>query len=307
MIYPSPCINACRVENSGCKDCRRSLDEIAAWSSIEPVDQQDILRRCLARRQNEITTIAKDQIGRLISVKQPVQRIVSLVPSLSQTLFDLGLQEYVVGISSYCPSGTGSKRVVGGTKNPRLRSIRELSPDLILANKEENREEDIAQVSKEFPTWVSDANDIEASLRLIVHLGFLLRRFDEAIKFIETIEIAMAAVKGKFRGLSCAYLIWDKPLMAAGNQTLIHSILKHLGFHNMLDSIPRYPEISLNILQEACPSVLFLPDEPYSFSEAEAKSFSVLLPKTKVIRVEGRHFCWNGTAMHDGFQYFTTL
>ncbi len=299
MLVPSPCVQTCQVVNSRCIGCHRTISEIASWSQIHDGQRLAILQNCIDRRPAEFEF--KDQLERIVTLPWPLTRVVSLVPSMTQTMLDLGLEDILVGVSSYCPQGKERKLVVGGTKNPRHSSLQKLAPQLVLANKEENRQEDVAKIAESFPIWVSDANSIEASLNMILALAYIFDRIEAASSLLHQISQNMHAAKNIYAGLSCAYLIWDKPLMVAGHQTLIHAVLNHYGLRNVFATQERYPETSEEELKKLAPKVLFLPDEPYEFAAADVERFSTMLPHTTVVLVCGKNYCWNGTGLSGAF------
>ena len=239
------------------------------------------------------------------SIKGPIKRIISLVPSITQTLYDLGLENKVVGITAYCPKGDPSlpKISLGGTKKVSLERVKEAQPDIILGNKEENTKEDYLKLSKNWPVWMSDVDNCLDSLKMIEMLGELFSAEKEAFMFLEKITKGLSETQNTFNA-SLAYLIWKKPDMAAGSHTYIDSVLSHLGFRNVFEDRKRYPEISLSTLKEKKPDAILLPDEPYRFTEKEASFFQKELPKSKILLVKGEPFTWHGTSMSMAIDYF---
>ena len=108
--------------------------------------------------------LSRDQLGRDVLIPSPVRRIVSLVPSITQTLYDLGCEDRVVGITGFCPRGTRPKRVVGGTKNLRMRNLMDLKPDLVIGAKEENTQEMVSEISKVCSVWMSGYSQLQRCL-----------------------------------------------------------------------------------------------------------------------------------------------
>lgn len=244
----------------------------------------------------------EDQTGRTIEISAIPRRIISTVPSQTELLFDLGLEAAVLGLTKFCvrpEKWFRTKTRIGGTKNLDVKKIKDLCPDLIIANKEENVREQIEVLSKEIPVWISDVNDLPSALEMILSLGEITGRK-------ETGESMAARIQKGFLDLAdhlpclplkTAYLIWKEPFMAAGNQTFIHDMLERAGFENLLAGINRYPEISLEQLRTDGCELLLLSSEPYPFGEKHRRWFQLQLPQTKVILVDGEMFSWYGSRL----------
>lgn len=236
-------------------------------------------------------------------------RIVSLVPSQTELLADLGLEKEVVGITRFCvhpDSWYRTKTRVGGTKNPDLEKIRELKPDLVLANKEENRRDDILQLQKLCSVYVSDIETRDDALEMIEKVGSLTGKTSEAKKIAA--EIRGTACPRLTKVLPCAYLIWKDPFMAVGPKTFIHDQLFALGLQNVLDSSDtRYPVVTPDILLRSGIRVLFLSTEPYPFKDSDASYFHDLLPGCEIRIVDGEMFSWYGSRMRLATTYFKEL
>lgn len=255
--------------------------------------------------------IHTDQIGEKISLPHAPKRVISLVPSQTELLHDLGLNQEVVGITRFCVHPQGwlkEKTKVGGTKNVNLKRIKSLEPDLIIANKEENIREQVEEMGKICPVWTSDVKKIEDNLQLIADLGELLERQSTAKTLIQNIE----QKRNKLQSTSfvakpeALYLIWDKPLMGAGNDTFIHTMLLEGGFSNYLEKA-RYPEILEEELLARPPEVLLLSSEPYSFTQKHVDEWKEKLEDTKVILVDGELFSWYGSRIQFAFDYLLKI
>ncbi len=191
-----------------------------------------------------------DQMGHSVELPALPQRIVSIVPSQTELLFDLGLDEAVVGITRYGlypEAKVQGRSIVGGTKNPDLDKIRALRPDLILGNKEENRQEDIEALRKEFPVWVSEVDNLADATAMIRGVGQVVGKETSAEwianriekRFEELSAETMPGLPG--RQPKVAYLIWRKPWMVAGSGTFINDMLRRAGFDNAFAQQARYP------------------------------------------------------------------
>lgn len=250
-----------------------------------------------------------DQLGRMLDLPYPPQRIVSLVPSQTELLVDLGLEEQLVGITKFCVHPRrllGSKKIVGGTKQLKLDQIARLQPDLILANKEENREEEVQALSRKFPVWISDVDSVASSVAMIRSVGAMTGREEKANQMAEQIESEFSAlgITGK---TSAIYLIWEKPMMAVGGQTFISDCMEKAGFCNALAHLTRYPEIEIAAIQALEPAFLFLSTEPYPFKESHVEDIQRQFMRTKVVLVDGEMFSWYGSRMLKAAAYFKKL
>jgi ABC-type Fe3+-hydroxamate transport system substrate-binding protein len=247
-----------------------------------------------------------DQLGREVTLVSPPKRIISLVPSQTELLVDLGLNDRLVGITKFCiyPDHTyRSKQRIGGTKTPDINLIHSLKPDLCIANKEENRKEDIDAIQPFCPVWVSDVNNREDALDMIRRLGILLDCTNHAEKLISEIEGAFASIKPIDPSISVLYFIWKEPTYIAGKGTFIDSMLKTIGLKNATNQV-RYPEFTD---VDSPPEVILLSSEPYPFSEKHIQEFQALFPNSKVMLVDGEMFSWFGSRMLKAPHYFNEL
>ncbi len=251
-----------------------------------------------------------DQLGNRIRLNKIPKRIVSLVPSQSEFLWNLGLQTELIGITKFCVHPEDmfkSVMRVGGTKNPDLEKIRSLQPDLIIGNKEENEKMLIEQLSREFPVWVSDVNTPEQALDMMQRVSNMLGKETKGNKIIEASKQSLNKSKGLFQGESVAYFIWNEPYHFAGSETFIHSVLTHAGFKNVFFDRPRYPALRLEDLGALHPDFCFLSSEPFPFNEEQAGRVQEALPKTKVVFVDGENFSWYGSRLIYLHGYLTQL
>ncbi|MDF3077549.1 MAG: cobalamin-binding protein [Sphingobacteriaceae bacterium] len=251
-----------------------------------------------------------DQLSRPVEVQYPPKRIISLVPSQTELLFSLGLDEEVVGITKFCihpKNRFRSKPKIGGTKMLNLEAIRTLRPDLIIGNKEENERGQIEQLMQEFPVWMSDINNLEDALQMIRQVGEICGRTSEAVGLGEKIGAgfeALATSSGKM--LRVAYLIWKDPYMLAGKGTFIDDMLNLGGWKNAID-IERYPVLTSEQLAEAHPDIIFLSSEPYPFSEKHIDEFRPICPGAAVFVVDGEMFSWYGSRLQFAPEYLYSL
>lgn len=252
---------------------------------------------------------AIDARHRQITLEAPPQRIISLVPSQTELLADLGLAEEVVGLTRFCvhPAGwTRNKQIVGGTKQVSVERIRALCPDLILANLEENTREMVEVLETIAPVYVTDVHDVPNALSMIRTLGTLTGRTNAAEVIAREIGAGFAALP-EFPPLRAAYLIWREPYMTIGHDTFIHDLMARGGFINAFGEQTRYPEITVEDLRAMQPGVVLLSSEPYPFREKHITEIVELLPQIPVWLVDGEMFSWYGSRLRKTPVYLQDL
>ncbi len=241
-----------------------------------------------------------DQMGRELFFSTPPKRIISLVPSISEFIIDIGLGDQLVGITKFCihpKEVIDQKTKVGGTKNLNLSNIRLLNPDLIIGNKEENVKEQIEELASEFSVWMSDCNTFNEAIDMMRVLGEITHKKIEVEKLIFDIELSFSNLNiGK--GKSFLYFIWNDPMYLAGRGTFIHSMLEKIGFNNACEE-ERYPEWKGQL-----PDVVFLSSEPFPFKESHMEHFARLFPKAHIKLVDGEMCSWYGSRMKLAASYF---
>lgn len=250
-----------------------------------------------------------DQMGFKISIPTPPERIISLVPSQTELLSFLGLDDRVVGITKFCihpSSWRSAKAIVGGTKTFNVDAIERLDPDLILGNKEENDKDGIERLKNNFPVWMSDITTIQDALSMIKSVGLITGKHAESNECVAQVNEKLNCLK-KWQGQSVLYLIWKDPWMAAGKNTFIGSMLKTIGLENAVDAGDRYPSLSLAEIQRLKPQYIFLSSEPYPFVRRHAEELRELAPFSNIVLVNGEMFSWYGSRMVKAFDYFKTL
>ena len=240
-------------------------------------------------------------------------RIISLVPSQTELLYDLGLDKEVIGITKFCvhpETWFRNKKRIGGTKDIHIEEILSLKPDLIIANKEENIKEQIEKLAGSCDVWVTDVNTLEDALQMILDIGNLTGKLRTAIKLKNEIEFSFdelnLAVNEKILGCA-AYLIWQKPYMVAANDTFINDLMKRSGLVNVFENQSRYPETTVEDLIKLKPTHILLSSEPYPFVEKHRKEFQKLMPGIKIILVDGEMFSWYGSRLAKTPNYLINL
>lgn len=250
-----------------------------------------------------------DQLNRPLVFKNKPQRIVSLVPSQTELLIHLGLRDQLVGITKFCVHPQELRKeipVVGGTKTIHLHKIKELRPDIIICNKEENTKEIVEQCTSIAPVWVSNIANIDDNLQMIIQLGALFEVSEKATLLVDRIRSEKMDFQDFMKGKpkkKVVYFIWKDPFMAAGNDTFIHELLQLNHFENVVTK-SRYPEVHLTDLEEV--DLVLLSSEPYPFKEKHVLELEQNINAT-VRLVDGEYFSWYGSRLQDAFLYFKSL
>lgn len=238
------------------------------------------------------------------------RRIISLVPSQTELLYDLGLDEEVVGITKFCihpDSWFRIKTRVGGTKKLNLETIRALKPDLVIANKEENLKEEVEAIAKEFPVWVSEINDLDEALTMIHSVGALTGKQMPAESMVNEIRKRLDGIEKSGPKRKCCYLIWREPYMTVGGDTFISHMLGYAGFENFFGAKKRYPETDLHELKNSDCGIILLSSEPYPFKEKHIAEIVSILPDIQIRLVDGEMFSWYGSRLLKAPGYFKDL
>ena len=235
-------------------------------------------------------------------------KIISLVPSITETLFDFGLTDTeIIGRTKFCihPKGlVKNVETIGGTKNLNLEKIKNLNPDLIIANKEENEKLQVEELMKDFKVWVTAIETLEDNSRFLAELGTLLNKENTAKNFNQKISDIIKGIKIQESKKVC-YLIWKNPYMTIGSDTFIHEILDKLGFENVFKNEKRYPEISVEEMKNA--DFIFLSSEPFPFQQKHIDELQKELLNSKIVLVDGEAFSWYGTHLAKCGEYFFEL
>ncbi|MDR9456791.1 MAG: helical backbone metal receptor [Salegentibacter sp.] len=251
-----------------------------------------------------------DQLQRKIVLDGVPQRVVSLVPSQTELLIDLGLEKTLVGVTKFCVHPIyllNTKKIVGGTKQVHIDRIKNLQPDLILCNKEENTPEIVEALEKIAPVHVSDINEIDDAFEMMLQYGQIFNKEEFAKTMVKSIKDKISALKEINKGKptkKAAYLIWKKPLMVAGKNTFIDTLLQLNNFENVFED-ERYPVTNLEELKAKKPDLILLSSEPYPFSEKHIEFFGNTGAEIKL--VDGEYFSWYGSRLLGAMDYFKNL
>lgn len=253
-----------------------------------------------------------DQMGREVVVPKRPFRILSLVPSQTELLFSLGLNEEIVGVTKFCvhpADKVKSKPTVGGTKQFRFDVIEQLRPDLILGNKEENYEEGILQLADSYPVWMSDIATLDDACAMIRQVGSLVGKAEMASQMANRIMTAFATLPMVHNPLRVGYFIWQNPVMTVGQHTFIHDMLTRCGFVNAFAEMGngRYPELTSVDIHAAKLDIIFLSSEPFPFKAKHQQAFAEQFPHAVVHLVDGEMFSWYGSRLETAVSYFQAL
>ncbi|KQT26184.1 iron ABC transporter [Chryseobacterium sp. Leaf405] len=235
-------------------------------------------------------------------------KVVSLVPSITEALFDLGLTENeIIGRTKFCihpEEKVKNVAIIGGTKNINIDKIKALQPDLILANKEENIKEQVEALMNDFKVIVTNVENIEDNYYLLKNLGKIFNKEERAQNF--NLKIYEILNQSKIKSnIKVAYLIWKNPYMTVGSDTFIHKILGEIGFENIFKDQKRYPEIQTEDLAKA--DIIMLSSEPFPFKEKHIEELKEFYPDKKIMIVDGEAFSWYGTHIAKCENYFKEL
>jgi ABC-type Fe3+-hydroxamate transport system substrate-binding protein len=255
-----------------------------------------------------------DQIGTSHFFESAPKRIISLVPSQTELLFELGLEDRLIGITKFCvhPYHLKSKiKMVGGTKKVHFEKIKLLKPDIIICNKEENTIEIVEELSKICPVWVTNIITIEDNFQMISDFGQLFNCRTEAQKWNDKLAFGLNNFKNFVKNIpnkKVAYFIWKNPYMVAGADNFINELLKLNHFENIYHNKGRYPEIELKQLRfDGDPEIIFLSSEPFPFKREDGYEIEQYTNKAPTFIVDGEMFSWYGSRLLKAFEYFKIL
>ncbi len=253
--------------------------------------------------------VSNTHFNKALQHKYTFKRIISLCPSITETLCDLNLEDSLEGISSFCnkPMGIQDRiRNLGGPRDVKAEDFMHYNPDLVILSKEETRKSLVESIINQVPLLLFDIQTVNDSLNMILFLGKYLKRTDRA-------EILHSRIKKDFEDICffqstrVVYIIWKDPLMAAGSPCFIDDMLSKAGFTNAVSSFSgRYPNIE-NQLASISFDLLLLSSEPYPFGEKDRQEFTRIFPNRKILLVDGEIFAWYGSRMQYARAYFKRL
>ncbi|HXR83498.1 MAG TPA: helical backbone metal receptor [Hanamia sp.] len=240
-------------------------------------------------------------------------RIISLVPSQTELLSYLGLENEVIGITKFCvhpESWFRNKTRAGGTKNINFKMIHQLSPDLIIANKEENVKEQVEELANDYDVWITDVNDLGDAIKMITDIGKLTVKTEKASELILKIEEGFENLKrSSFNKapVKTAYFIWKDPYMVAAGDTFINNMMGYCALENVFCQQKRYPEITLDEIKERDVELILLSTEPYPFKAKHCEEMQKRFPKIKIELADGEMFSWYGSRLLKSVEYFQSF
>lgn len=255
-----------------------------------------------------------DQLNREITLEHFPRRIISLVPSQTELLFDLGLDKEVIAITKFCihpDEWFRTKERIGGTKMLHLDQIRSLKPDLIIGNKEENERAQVEELMQTENVWMSDIKTLDEACDMIRRVGELTGKKERGEEIAGEIEKRFASFSAQQKNTKkkrVAYFIWKNPWMVAGGDTFIDHLLGLCGLENVfVKNDGRYPEVTLPELATANPEIILLSSEPYPFREKHIELLRETCPQAKILLVDGELFSWYGSRLLKSPGYFSEL
>lgn len=258
--------------------------------------------------------IFEDQIGQKHHFDAAPKRIVSIVPSQTELLYDLGLEEKIVGITKFCVHPfhfKSTKKIVGGTKKLHIEKVWDLQPDIVIANKEENTEEIVQALSEICPVWVTDVRTLADNAKMISDFGQLFNCRTESVKILDKLDFSIRnfeAFMADKPHRKSAYFIWKDPYMAAGSDNFINEMMRLNKFTNIYEDRGRYPEVIVPKLRiQGDPELVFLSSEPYPFKDEDAFEIGRSTHHAKTVFVDGEMFSWYGSRVLKAIPYFIEL
>ncbi|HXI11662.1 MAG TPA: helical backbone metal receptor [Thermoanaerobaculia bacterium] len=244
-----------------------------------------------------------DALGQIYAPTLSPQRVVSLVPSLTESLFELGAGADLIGISDFClfpAEGLAGLPRLGGTKTPDLEALRLLRPDLVYLNLEENLRRHGEAIAKFSTTFVTEPKDITGVIHLLRSLGEIHSRSSDAL--VDRIEKELVSCS-TIAPFTFAVPIWKRPWMWCGGDTYVSNLVAAAGGNNVLAHLDRYPTLEAEEIASLRPDVIFLPDEPYLFTEADHAQLSKLFEGRIVGPFPGHLFTWHGSRSLLGLRF----
>jgi len=250
-----------------------------------------------------------DQLNRKIEINNNLNNIISLVPSLTELLFFLKMDEQVKGITNFCvhPSDKLSDKViVGSPLHVDYEKIEQINPDIIIAGKSENNKNNIEKIAEKYPVWVSDVRSIEDACKMIEKIGMICNQSDLSYNITKNISVGFDSLADKTKIKVC-YLVWEKPFMVAGNNNYINDILKKTGLINVFEHKEGYAKVTAKEMQECQADFVLLPSEPYKFDNSHISTYKNLINKATVLLVDGQLFSWYGNRMLLAINYLKNM
>jgi len=256
---------------------------------------------------------AIDSLGRRVTLPEQPRRIVSLVPSITELLADLDLEERVVGVTRFCELPDGwreAKTIVGGTKDVKADVVADLQADFVLANQEENEKTDVETLANGLgvPVYVTEVRTVPDATDMIRTVGYLTATAEAANEMADAIDERFDALP-RMEPVRAVYLIWREPYMTVGGDTFIHDVMTRGGFKGVFSGDTRYPEITIDEIVAKAPDVVLCSSEPFPFHQKErfTADLRAALPESDIRVVDGQLFSWYGPRLLHTPEYLTSL
>jgi len=259
-----------------------------------------------------VITLA-DDLGRTIVLPRIPTRIISLVPSITLTLIDLGAGDTIIGRTKFCihpADKVGKIPMIGGTKKIDVGKVLSLRPDLVIANKEENEKEQIETLSQYVPVFMTDIKNLEDNERLINKLGVITGKTTTAKRMLKEMTTAFKSLEQQIidqQNWNTLYVIWKDPYLSVGGDTFIHAVMEKAGLINVFRKKKRYPAFTVDELSAVQPDLVLLSSEPFPFTKKHLQHFKDAIPGVKVCLADGEYFSWYGSKMIHAPAYLKKL
>lgn len=255
-----------------------------------------------------------DDLGNELNFDKKPKRIISLVPAITETLYDLNLEELIIGVTKECTYPIhfkSTKQIVGDTKTIELEILKELKPDLVFCNTTINSLEIITKLQKVTKVYITKVITIDDSKQMIKNLGILLNRRTEADLLNRKIDLKLEDFKlfiTSFNTLKVAYFTGYNPWIATGNKTYTNSLLSLNKYTNIYNAQNYLPKINpKRIRHDGDPEILFFPSKPFTFEDQHAFEISEYTNRSSAVFIDGEMFGWFGSRLIKAFEYFKTL
>ncbi len=259
---------------------------------------------------HQIKREVKDSLNREIIYQYPPKRIISLVPSITELLYDLEVGEYIVATTDYCiyPEQARNTTKIGGTKTPDIDKIYRLKPDIVIAEKNENSKNRVLKIAEKFPVFVFDVRSFDDAINMIRTVGDLVGKKPLGRIISEKIMQKFIDYAIDFQQKTVFFPVWKNPYITISKDTFISSFLQLLNLRNIFENKEKaYPKITIEELKANCPDFIFLPDEPYSFTPEDAAELKALCPNSEIVFVKGEMFIWFGSRLLKAADYIKNL
>lgn len=249
-----------------------------------------------------------DQIGRKLEVEKTPQKVISLVPSLTELMLDLGVE--LIGRTKFCVHPAEQVNLIptyGGTKNPKVADIKASEADLVIANKEENNADDVDELSKDKTVFTTDISNMEDTLDFVQQISGILEVQEKGQEISQKLRYWVETQKTNGSDTKILYMIWREPWMAAASGTYIDDMIQKMGWQNVLADKTRYPKIDTQELQHLDPDFVLLSSEPYPFEKKHIAEIQEIFPDAKILLVDGEAFSWYGSRLLKKTSYLKDL